>query len=147
MVAALLAIVLYRYWRGTRQVLAIAQPLPAVPDLRDESIGAEHLPEDGWMSLASELIGRGELRLAMRALYLGSLAHLAGRNLVTLARFKSNRDYERELRRRAHSAPGLLEAFSQNVAALERVWYGMHEAQPTAMREFAGNVERIKSTR
>ncbi len=144
---ALLAVLILRLCRHLRErTIAEAQRLPAVPDLRDENIGAEHLSEEGWMKLASELIERGELRLAIRALFLGTLADLAKRNLVNLARFKSNRDYERELHRRSHSSPGLLAAFGDNVAALERVWYGRHEVHAELVNQFMANVNLIKSS-
>ena len=49
-----------------------------------------------------------------------SLAHLAERNLISLAKFKSNRDYERELRRRGHSFPNVLTFFGENVLVFDR---------------------------
>lgn len=121
------------------------QPLQPAPDLRDENVGADHFPEDGWMRLAGELLERGELRLALRAFYLASLAHLAGRNLIRIAKFKSNRDYERELQRRGHAFAGLLALFGENVAVFDRVWYGLHEVTGDLVRDFAANVERIKA--
>jgi hypothetical protein len=108
-------------------------------------VRADQLPEDGWTKLGREMLERGEFRLAMRAFYLGSLAHLATRNLINLARFKSNRDYERELRRRAHSFPGLLSVFGDNLAAFEGIWYGMHEVNRELVERFAANVERIRA--
>jgi hypothetical protein len=114
-------------------------------DVANENIGAEQLPEDGWTRLAHELLARGELRLALRAFYLGSLAHLAGRNLITLARFKSNRDYERELRRRAHAFAELLPLFGENVSVFDRTWYGRHDVDGELVTRFAANVERIRT--
>ena len=38
----------------------------------------------------------------MRALYLATLAHLADREMITIESYKSNREYEDELKRRAH---------------------------------------------
>ena len=81
----------------------------------------------------------------MRAYYLASLAHLAERNLITIARHKSNRDYERELRRRAHTAPAVLPLFSENVSTFDRVWYGLHEVTRELLEAFASNVTRIKT--
>lgn len=138
---------LYRAWRNRapKRELVTAQAIQSVPDLASENVGADQLPEDGWMKLARELLQRGELRLAMRAFYLASLAHLAARNLITLARFKSNRDYERELRRRGHSFPELLSLFSENVSAFDRIWYGMHGVDAALVGRFASNVERLKT--
>jgi hypothetical protein len=136
----------FHLWRTRNRRPAIASvPLEPAPDLNDETIGADQLPEDGWAKLARELLGRGELRLAMRALYLASLAHLAERNLISLAKFKSNRDYERELQRRGHSAPDVLSRFGENVSMFDRVWYGMHEINDELVGRFAENVERIRA--
>jgi hypothetical protein len=93
------------------------------------------------------LVAEGNLRLAMRAFYLASLAQLAANNLIQLARFKSNRDYERELRRRAHALPGLVAAFGANLQVFDRTWYGMHEINEEIMNGFAANVERMRGAR
>jgi hypothetical protein len=85
------------------------------------------------------------MRLALRAFFLSGLAHLAAREVLTLARHKSNRDYEAELRRRARDQPPLLEAFAQNIAVVERVWYGQHAVDAEALRNFELNLERIRA--
>jgi len=95
------------------------------------------------MKLGRELLARGDFRLALRAFYLASLAHLAAKNLVTLAKFKSNLDYERELRRRGHSLPELPPLFSENVSVFDRAWYGMHEVTEEMVNRFVFRVERL----
>jgi len=96
--------------------------------------------------MARDLLSRGDLRLALRAFYLATLAHLAQRNLVTIARHKSNRDYERELGRRAHALPELTSRFNENVSIFDRIWYGMHEVNDALLEHFQRNVERIKTS-
>ena len=122
-----------------------AAPAAPVPDVASEDVTGEELPVDGWTRLALELLERGELRLAMRAFYLSSVAHLAARSLVSIARFKSNRDYERELRRRSHALPEVSRTFSENVSVFDRVWYGMHEINAELLEHFRANVERIRA--
>ena len=141
-----LGILVYRILknRRRREEPIAAQPIQPAPDLTDENVGPDQLPEDGWTRLARELWERGELRLAMRAFYLASLAHLAARSLISLARFKSNRDYETELRRRGHSLPELLALFCENVMVFDRTWYGLHEINNELVGRFASNVERMK---
>jgi hypothetical protein len=144
--AGLIVWLLFRLWRSQAPVQEYAaEALPAVPDVSDENVGAEQLPEDGWIRLARELIDRGELRLALRAFYLAALAHLAERNLITLAKYKSNRDYERELLRRGHALADVPGLFSQSVLAFERVWYGRHGVSQDSLEEFERNVKRIKA--
>ena len=145
-VLAALAVLLYRVWRDRRSPAVIAsEPIQPVPDINDENVGADQLPEDGWTKLARELLERGELRLALRAFYFASLSHLAARNLISIARFKSNRDYERELRRRGHSFTDLLSVFGDNLESFERIWYGLHEVNRELVDRFAANVERMKA--
>ena len=135
-----------RYWRAGHLGLTsvTSTPIEPAPDLADENVGAEQLPEDGWIRLGRELLEQGEFRLALRAFYLASLAHLADRNLVSLARFKSNRDYLRELQRRAHDLPEVASVFGVNVGVFDRVWYGLYPVDADAVNEFAANVDRLK---
>jgi hypothetical protein len=144
---AALIFLLYRVWRRGRETprVVATEALQPTPDLTEENVDASQLPEDGWTRLARELLERGEFRLALRAFYLASLAHLATRNLIQIARFKSNRDYERELRRRGHSLPALLSLFDDNVSIFERIWYGMHDVNRELVQQFASNVERIRT--
>lgn len=146
-VACVLAIVLLRMWKERRRV-TVATAVPVVsasPDLTQEDIPADLLPSDEWMAMARDLMAKGEPRLALRAVYLSTLAFLAQREILTLAKFKSNRDYEREVGRRAHSRPELITAFSQNKEGFESAWYGMHPVDDAAVREFIANHERIQS--
>jgi hypothetical protein len=144
---SVLAVFLLRVWRKRNEPAApvVAQEIHGVPDIADETIGADQLPEDGWTKLAREFLERGEFRLALRAFYLSSLAHLAHRNLIGIARYKSNRDYERELLRRGHAIADLLPIFRENVSIFERIWYGMHEVNRELVHQFATNVDKIKT--
>lgn len=137
---------LYRVWQSRRKTTgAVAsEPIQTVPDLSDENLGADQLPEDGWMALAQKLLAEGELRLALRSFYLASLAQLASNNLIQLARFKSNRDYERELQRRAHALPELVVAFGENLSVFDRSWYGLYDINREIVEQFAQNVARIR---
>lgn len=142
---ALLWLLAKAWLNRPRVVATAADAAPAIPDLADENVSADQLPEDAWMRLALELMGQGDLRLALRALYLASLAHLAQRELIRLVRHKSNRDYLREVDRRARALPEIQAAFGTNVGAFDRVWYGRHPATDELVREFRSNVERIRA--
>jgi hypothetical protein len=145
-VVATLAIMIWRVWkqRRHRRVDAVAEPILPAVDLTDENVLADQLPADSWLAKARELMAAGDLRLALRALYLASLAHLGQRELIVIAKFKSNHDYARELRRRAQTREALLVAFGENVSAFERAWYGLHEVTPDNLEHFNANVDRIR---
>lgn len=137
---------LLRGWRPRRKPAVIAAAAPIMPDLRSDDVVADQLPEDGWLTLAREHAARGELSLALRAAWLAGLAHLGQRELIRIARHKSNRDYERELRRRARDRAPLLAAFDDNLLSVERSWYGRHEVSADSFAAFQRNLERIRQS-
>jgi hypothetical protein len=145
-IASFLAILVIRLWNRRRKPeMVTAEALAAILDLNDENVAADQLPEDEWLKMARELMARGNFRVALRALYLAGLAHLAAREMIALALFKSNRDYEAELVRRARALPAVQNAFSQNVAVFDRVWYGLHEVTPEGLDQFQSNLEQIRA--
>jgi hypothetical protein len=147
---ALLAALLYFAYRVYKQraidvVHVFATPAAATPNLEEDDVTADALPEEGWLNLARDLAERGDLRLAMRALFLASLSVLAHRELVRIAKYKSNREYGRELDRISHAVPEVPPIFAKSVRALERVWYGNHEIDRVSFSVFNTDQERIRS--
>ncbi len=96
-------------------------------DLRRAELSPEELPEEKWLDLAREMMESGQARLAVRAIYLAAIAILGKRELVTPTRFKSNRDYLVELKRRHRGSETPITSFQSMVGLFERVWYGRHE--------------------
>lgn len=143
---AALAFFAYRVYkqRATEVVHAAATPTAATPDLEEDDVTADALPEEGWLNLARDLAERGDLRLAMRALFLASLSVLAHRDMIRIAKYKSNREYGRELERLGHAVPDVPPIFAKSVRALERVWYGNHEVDRVSFGAFNSDQERIR---
>ncbi len=145
-VIGLVASALVLAWkRGRRRRgdAILARPVAAaVPDLRDEATQAAQLPFEGWLALAREQRARGEWRLALRALYLATLARLAAEGLVSLAKSKTNQDYERELRRRGLARQDVIGWFAGRRRVFERVWYGRAKAEEGLVTEWLGELER-----
>ncbi len=129
--------------RKTGTIELTGKALAPVHDLSSEEITADELPSNEWIALARRMAEKGDLRLALRALYLGSLAHLANHGIVRIAKYKSNRDYEMEVRRRAAETSDLIAAFSENSGIFESVWYGMHDIPAEVFKEFSQKHERI----
>lgn len=113
-------------------------------DLNNEGLLASDLPEDEWLQLADRFLASGDLRLALRALYLGTLALLSRRGFLTIHACKSNRDYERELRRRSRDA-GLSQIFGRNIRSFEQSWYGFHAVTGEQFQEFRDNLGRMRT--
>ncbi|PTY08244.1 hypothetical protein DB347_01275 [Opitutaceae bacterium EW11] len=135
LVALLVVIVRQRRQAPVRPISA--RPVSARPDLTDDSVQAAQLPADGWLALAREQMARGEWRLALRALYLATLARLAAEGLLSLGKSKTNLDYERELRRRAAAFPEVVRAFAERRREFESVWYGRAEAAGERVKAWA----------
>ena len=68
----------------------------------------------------------------------------AGRDLITVALYKTDREYLAELGRRAHGRPVLLGAFAENVRMFEEAWYGTREVSPETIGRFRANHDEVK---
>ena len=143
--SSVLAVMMLRLWRkrSKGRDAIHGEEIARTPDLTRQDVTADELPANRWLELGTELMKQGDLRLALRAFYLASLSRLAEEGCITIAAFKSNREYERELGRKAHTMPELVSAFSQNVSILESTWYGMHDVTADLMQRFIENQERI----
>jgi len=144
--AGVIAIALIIFFvRGRRaEPVPMPEPIVTTVNLEDESVGAADLPEDGWLRLAQDCVGRQEYRLALRALYLATLAHLGQRQLLNLANTKTNRDYERELRRRSPNQQ-LQNHFRESVLYFEAAWYGRHETGESQVAQYRLNFDAVRT--
>jgi hypothetical protein len=140
-----LGYILWRSWvrRQAAHTEIAAVAVESTPDLEDEDTTADDLPANRWLDLARQLAEKGSLRQAIRAFYLASLADLAEHELITIEKFKSNRDYEMELHRRAHQKKGLLPAFSKSREIFERVWYGMYKISRPDLDNFEAIQKKV----
>lgn len=143
----LLAIILWRLFQRRRRlpIKAVSEPVVSMPDLTEDYIDPLERPADQWLTMATALIQKRSFRLALRAFYLSALARLAENELITIAKYKSNMDYEKELERRARDQNDLLVLFSMNVQTFDRSWYGMHEVTQKDLNAFIENQERMMS--
>lgn len=132
-----------RVRRRAARAETFAAAVESTPDLLDEDTTADDLPSDRWLDFAHELAEKGSLRLALRAFYLAILAGLAEHELITIEKFKSNREYEMELHRRAHRKKTLLSAFSKSREIFECVWYGMYKIQRSDVDKYAAIQKRM----
>ncbi len=127
--------------RTTPRPAAVVAAVALKPDLGSEELQAAHLPADGWLALAREEVARGDWRLAQRALYMALLASLASQGLLSLARFKTNLDYERELRSRALSRGEIPARFATHRREFEDAWYGRAVPPEQSVREWLAEFE------
>ncbi len=148
-IAVAVVLILWVIWlvaRGAGRrglpVLTAHAVAAVAPDLHDENVQAAQLPADGWLTLAREQAAKGEWRLALRALYLATLARLAAEGLVSLARFKTNLDYEREVRRRVLSRTDVAARFAERRREFEDVWYGQAQPAEAQVRAWMRELER-----
>lgn len=111
------------------------------PDLNEEDIAADMLPQNEWIILARELIAKGDYRLALRAYFLAQLSELSSEGLIVIRRSKSNREYGREISRRAHGRKGLLDLYTRQVRLFESVWYGDRPTGPEEIGEMESHLQ------
>jgi hypothetical protein len=140
----LVALLLGARARGRKSpTTGVAVPVPF--DLADPGLAATDLPEEQWLALAREWMQKGDPRMALRAWFLGSLALLNARELVSISRYKSNLDYKRELARRARGIAGLEREFALSVRSFETAWYGLYPIDAAEVENFAAGFERMRS--
>lgn len=143
--ASVLAVLFWRMWqrRRSRPADLTGETVPVTPDLTREDVAADELPVNRWLELGRDLLRQGDQRLALRAFFLASLSRLAEQRRITVAAFKSNREYEQELRRKSHELPDLVSAFAENRRLFDCVWYGMHDVTQDVLNAFNQNQARI----
>jgi Domain of unknown function (DUF4129) len=110
-----------------------------------EDLTADRLPEDQWLALAERSLLEENLRLALRAFYLASLAWMGRAEFISIHPGKTNREYELELRRRSRAFPEAGALFGTNVLAFEKAWYGLREVAMDEITEFRRRVAEMKS--
>jgi hypothetical protein len=137
-------VVLWKFGPRSKTPVPIAAAGPNTVDLTNEGLLASDLPEDEWLKMADKYASSGDFRLALRALYLGTLALLNGRRLLTIHACKSNRDYEGELRRRSRDT-GLTQIFRLNIRSFEQSWYGFHEVTGDQLQNFRDNLGSMRT--
>jgi len=113
-------------------------------DLADEEIDANQLPDNEWYAMAREKMAAGEFRQAQRALFLATLSYLASHRFITVERWKSNTDYEKELGRKAKHLSELPALFAQSRLGFERCWYGDDRVTPEDLENYNRIYERMK---
>jgi len=135
------------FWLRRRREAAAQLSIPLaiapLPDLSDGAVASER-SEDEWFALADRLEREGELRLALRSVYLGLLAGLAQREWLTIRRDRTNREYLNEFtrrwRRRPQAAQGqrieIPEKLRGSLRQFDRVWYGSYVLTPEAVAAY-----------
>jgi hypothetical protein len=83
-------------------------------------------------SEAEALARHGDLRAAIRKGYIALLCDLADKKVIGLAAYKTNRDYLRDVRKRAP----LFERVKRATASFERHWYGFRTPVPADWEDF-----------
>jgi hypothetical protein len=133
------------WFRRRREAPELSIPFVAapLPELHDAAIASERSEEE-WFALANRLEGEGNLRLALRAAYLGLLAGLAQRAWLTIRRDRTNREYLDEFTRRWGRRPqAAIEARAEipeklrgSLRQFDRVWYGSHGLTPASVATY-----------
>jgi hypothetical protein len=136
-----------RVLRSRRRKAAEIAAGGGAPSIRldADDLTADRLPEEQWLELAERALLEQNLRLALRAFYLASLAWMGRSEYISIHPGKTNREYELELKRRLRTFPEARALFGANVIAFERVWYGLHEVAQDEIAEFRQRIGQMKS--
>ena len=135
----LIAIIIVRRARKHRKDNNVLTSIARRPDLTKENVVADELEEHEWLKLGRELLDNGEFRLALRAFYLACISALAQRKLLLVRPYKTDYEYLRELRRRAHVLPEIISVFENNVSIFQQIWYGDYPVNRELLDKYVKN--------
>jgi len=133
------------FWlRRRREAAQLSVPVTMAPLPDLSKAVANERSEDEWFALAERLEREGDLRLALRAAYLGLLAGLAQREWLTIRCDRTNREYLDEFTRRWRRRPQAAvearievpETLRGSLRLFDRVWYGFHTLTPSAVTAY-----------
>ncbi|MGH3184793.1 MAG: DUF4129 domain-containing protein, partial [Streptosporangiaceae bacterium] len=136
-------------WRQYRGSTSDAIAEPAEVDVATAAVTDQN--EGEWFALSARLRENGQWRLALRAAFLGGLAGLGQRRLVTLRRDRTNREYLEEFSRWAvlhasGSTPDdLRQEFGNVVRDFNQVWYGGRDVNLQQLNDFVAAQRRLLS--
>ena len=94
------------------------------------------------LSEAEALARRGDLRAAIRKAYIALLVELGDRKVITLAQYKTNRDYLNAVR----SMPVLHPTMRTMTESFEQHWYGLVEATDNDWQNFRSRYQAAVQT-
>ncbi|HEX5706814.1 MAG TPA: DUF4129 domain-containing protein [Pyrinomonadaceae bacterium] len=132
------AFVLWRFWRTRRGSLSRVTLRREPRVILGETIAPDERPSD-LLSDAERLARAGDLRGAIRKAYVALLLELGDRNVLRLARHKTNREYLYAVRQHA---PPLYPFMRPLTLSFERYWYGYERATEDDWRDFLTNCRR-----
>jgi Domain of unknown function (DUF4129) len=141
------------FWRRRhRETVQLSIPVATapLPDLSNAAVASDR-SEGEWFALADRLEREGELRLALRAAYLGLLAGLAQREWLTIRRDRTNREYLDEFTRRWRRRPQAAvearvevpEKLRGSLRLFDRVWYGSHALTAAAVAAYRQDQQEL----
>ncbi|HYN85519.1 MAG TPA: DUF4129 domain-containing protein [Pyrinomonadaceae bacterium] len=132
------AYVLWRFWRTRGGALTRVSLKREPRVILGETVGPDERPAD-LLSEAERLARAGDLRGAIRKAYVALLLELGDRNVLRLARHKTNRDYLQSVRQ---LAPQLYAFMQPLTLTFERYWYGYERATEDDWRAFLADCRR-----
>jgi Domain of unknown function (DUF4129) len=138
-VAALaLAVIVYVVWLAVPRLLRKREPRKKKKAEARVVLGEQLEPDQSGADLLAEaeaLARAGDLRGAIRKGYIALLVELGDRKVISLAQYKTNRDYLRSVREIESLHGNMLKLTS----SFEQHWYGLEPASETdwtAFRDF-----------
>ena len=127
--------ILYVAWqlfkRFKRPITAKARKKREARIVLGEKLQPEQTATD-LLAEAEALARAGDLRAAIRKGYIALLVELGDRNVISLAQYKTNRDYLRSV----SNVPQLHSPLQRLTESFERHWYGVAQATPNDWQDF-----------
>jgi hypothetical protein len=144
-VSVAVLLILYVLWQLFKR---FKRPLEAKARKKREArivLGERLQPEQTASDLLAEaeaLARTGDLRAAIRKGYIALLVELGDRNVISLAQYKTNRDYLRAV----SGFPQLHSPLKRLTETFEQHWYGLAQATPNDWQDFRARYREALQT-
>jgi hypothetical protein len=138
---AALAVIAYAFWKFAARLFRRGSRKKTVKSKALIVLGEKLSPDQTAVDILAEaeaLARQGDMRAAIRKAYIALLVELGERKVLSLAQYKTNRDYLRAVRKKEplySSMKSLTESF-------ERHWYGFVSATESDWTAFRNSYQR-----
>lgn len=139
-IVVLVAILIIRMIRDARREPARA--VTAGPAGMEDAASTENALDysaEEWSEFGAQWAKKGDLRLALRAVYLGTLVALHRHRVIVYDRNKTNWEYVGEFKRSAAARA----IFSELTRVFDFKWYGMEPVENEEYATYQSNAKRL----
>jgi hypothetical protein len=132
--SALIYLFIQRKHKSSK-LIATTDTRPAIPEPLLKTISADDNPPDEWERMAMQSVSEGDIKSAIRYLFLSTVSFVGSHNLINIRKSSSNRDLRRDLQKRFPDRTDFIQEFSIIISMYEYAWYSTSDISEELFNE------------